>query len=102
MIRILVASSLPAVRAGLRALLAAADDCEVVGEAERLAGVSGELWPALDVVVVDAESSLDPGDWGAFGSGVAGPGLVILGPIAGDERLPAELAGHAWGYIPRF
>ncbi|MBA2450212.1 MAG: response regulator transcription factor [Chloroflexi bacterium] len=102
MIRIFVVSSLPAVRAGLRALLAAADDCEVVGEAERLAGVGGELWTALDVAVVDAESSLDPGDWGTFGPGVTGPGLVILGPIAGDERLSAELAGRAWGYVPRF
>ena len=103
MIRVFVVSPLPAVRAGLRALLAMAGDCEVVGEAERLEGAGRDsLGSGLDVVVVDAEPSLELGDSDVFDPTERGPGLVILGPVPGDERLPNELAGRAWGYVPRF
>jgi DNA-binding NarL/FixJ family response regulator len=103
MIRAFVVSPLPAVRAGLRALLGTADDCEVVGEADRLEEVGADpLGSGLDVVIVDAEPSLGLGDSDLSDSAERGPGLVILGPVPGDERLPNELAGRAWGYVPRF
>ena len=94
---VFVVSPLPAVRAGLRALVGAADDLEVVGEGQtsRQAADTG-----ADVLVIDGDPLAD----GVLELGDATeprPGLVILGPISGDERLPAELAGRPWGYVPR-
>ena len=102
MARVFVVSLLPAVRAGLRALLGLADDLTVVGEADRLDGADGLVAaPAPDVVVVDAQPGGDLADLLAVDRLGAGSGLVILGPVADDERLPIELAGRAWGYLPR-
>ncbi len=98
---VVVISPLPAVRAGLRALLEA-EGCRVVGEAARPDPSLGlAARPEVDVVVVDAAPGLDLADLALPGPGQLGPGLVILGPLADDERLPSELAGRAWGYLPR-
>ena len=108
MLRIFVVSPAPAVRAGLRALLAQAEDLQVAGEAAHLDSIPhgpfGGGLEGVDVVLVDAPRSVDGGELmppseGQPGS--AGPGLVILGPVPGDERLPGDLAGKAWAYIPR-
>ena len=99
---VFVVSPLPAVRAGLRALLGLADDLTVVGEADRLDGVDGLVAaPRPDVVVVDGEAGRDLAELVAVDRLGGGSGLVVLGPVAGDERLPTELAGRPWGYIPR-
>lgn len=102
MVRVVVVSPLPAVRAGLRAMIGAADDCEVVGVLDHLDAAVGPAGPAPDVVVLDADADFDPADVAASDRAVGGLGLVILGPVAGDERLVRELSGRAWGYVPRF
>src|SRR6266571_3439967 len=98
---VFVVSAVPAVRAGLRALLETAADLEVIGEANRLETAAQLLASEPDVLLVDSEQDFDldllvPSDGAA-----AGPGLVILGPLPAAERLPAELQGHAWAYLPR-
>ena len=102
MLRVFVVSPLPAVRAGLRALVAAADDLVVVGEAGRLDAFGSELpESAADVVVIDPGPGDDLADASPTDGVERGPGLVILGPVPDDERLAVELAGRAWGYVPR-
>ena len=104
--RLFLISPLPAVRAGLRALLGGAGEFEIAGELPSLealaatdAGETGET----DVVVLDAAPGADAADLAVAGaSGTAGgPGLVLLGPVAGEDRLPAYLAGQPWAYLPR-
>jgi DNA-binding NarL/FixJ family response regulator len=102
MFRVFVVSPLPAVRAGLRALLGVAEDCQVVGEAENLAAAnrqSTELFP--DVVIADVGPDLDLGQSGVFDPDGPRPGLVVLGPAVADQRLPSELEGRAWAYVPQ-
>jgi DNA-binding NarL/FixJ family response regulator len=95
--RIFVVSAVPAVRAGLRALIEAADDCQVVGVGDQLPGPERET--EMDVVVVDAEPDLDAGELLAHQDDRAAP--IVLGPVR-DERLLADsLAGRPWGYLPR-
>jgi DNA-binding NarL/FixJ family response regulator len=103
-LRVYVVSPLPAVRAGLRALVGEADDLVVAGEAssvEALVRDPARAGAAIDVVVVDAAPGLDGGDlvW-PEGEGER-PALVVLGPVTGDERLAVELAGRGWAYLPR-
>ena len=99
--RVFVVSPLPAVRAGLRSLLADSD-LEVVGEAERLDQSSDDLrGTGTDVVLVDLEPNLDLGALAALDGIEAGPGVVVLGPPSGDGQLAADLAGRAWAYIAR-
>ena len=102
MLRVFVVSPLPAIRAGLRALIDGAEDCEVVGEADRMQLVrTPSLGPRLDVVVVDGQPGLEIGDVTFADVTPSGPGLVILGPVTDDERLPIDLAGRPWAYVPR-
>jgi DNA-binding NarL/FixJ family response regulator len=118
-LRVFVVSPLPAVRAGLRALLETAPDCRVVGEADLPApqrvrtpeglpeGPPGGPLEVVDVVVVDAQPGLDLSEMAEGGllsdddHDERGPGLIVLGPLPGDARLPAELAARPWGYLPR-
>jgi DNA-binding NarL/FixJ family response regulator len=55
------------------------------------------------VVILDAPASFDAADLAAtLAAGPAdAPGLVLLGAVAGDEQLPAYLAGRPWAYLPR-
>ena len=107
MLHVFVVSPVPAVRAGLRALIAQDEALQVAGEAahlEPVPGVPGGPFagsPGVDVVVVDPAAGPDSGEIVPPADGQPGPALVILGPIPGDERLPGELAGRAWAYIPR-
>ena len=100
MLRVFVVSALPAVRAGLRALVGAAEDCQVVGEADHLPAGALTL-DGVDVVVVDAMAGPVPDEADPVDELGSGPRLVILGPVRADERLPAMLAGRPWGYLPR-
>lgn len=87
--RLAVVSQCPALRAGLRALLAG-EGLEVVREAAEL----GELVAGLgdvDVAVVD------PADGEAIEAGPTR--LVLLGPAPAAEGLLA--AGRPWAYLPR-
>jgi DNA-binding NarL/FixJ family response regulator len=112
MLRVAIAAALPSIRAGLRALLEAAGDSEVVGMFGRPGddrvldpdAAAGAADVVADVLVIDPSPRFDLRDVGElklFGAGDGGPGVVLLGPAAGDERLPAELAGRAWAYLPR-
>ncbi|MBI3970580.1 MAG: response regulator transcription factor [Chloroflexi bacterium] len=116
MLRVFVISPLPAVRAGLRAMIGAGGDAIVSGEADHFdesAPAFGGAGPTLDpqfaaelpdVVVIDGLPPLDAGEADEghlpYGGGNA-PGIVVLGPVPDDERLPAILAGRAWAYLPR-
>ena len=100
--RVFVVSPLPAVRAGLRAILGLADDVAVVGEAERYDPAAASLVePAPDVVVVDPDVTFGAGDLAPPEPIEHGPAPVILGPVPGDHSLAAELSGRPWGYVPR-
>src|SRR5207249_1986401 len=103
MTRLFLVSPLPAVRAGLRALLGGADGFEVAGEVPGLEALAGAGATASDVVVLDASPGVDAADLAVTrlaGPGGA-PGLVLLGPVVGDERLAPSLAGLPWAYLPR-
>jgi DNA-binding NarL/FixJ family response regulator len=102
MIRVQIVSEAPAVRAGLRALLSAADDLEVVEETDRLeAGGATSLEFGPDVVILDTIPSFELDDVGVFGTDLQAPGVVMLGPIRTNQQLPSGLLGRAWAYIPR-
>jgi DNA-binding NarL/FixJ family response regulator len=101
MIRVQVISDAPAVRAGLRALLGATDDFDIIGEGDQppSSGQAG-LEPVPDVLVVDAGRGLELGDV-FIGSDRPPAGIVLLGRLPIEHPLPGELTGRAWAYIPR-
>jgi DNA-binding NarL/FixJ family response regulator len=102
MLHVLIVSPLPAVRAGLRALLGGADDVAIVGEAERLEALGhspGDAWP--DVVVLDAEPAFDPAELTHGEAVLPPPAVVILGPVERAAALGGALAGRGWSYLPR-
>lgn len=82
-------SQYPALRAGLRALLAG-EGHEVVREAAELGELAAEL-DDVDVAVVD------PGEGEPIDAGPTR--LVLLGPAPTAEGLLA--AGRPWAYLPR-
>jgi len=99
--RVVLVSTSPAVRAGLRALLGAAGDVVVVGEGATLAvGLVDVLDAPPDVVVVDAPSagSLDDLLEWLDGQDI---GVLVLGPPNGLERLVGVEPTVAWGYLLR-
>jgi DNA-binding NarL/FixJ family response regulator len=100
-VRVILVSSSPAVRAGLRALIGADPSCEVVGDAGDLTAGALPTGAEADVVVVDADPDLGMLDELADATSAVGPAPLILGPVLGDQRLPAALAGRAWGYLQR-
>jgi DNA-binding NarL/FixJ family response regulator len=110
MISVLVVSPVPAVRAGLRALLAAVADIVVAGEAAHADEAAAR--PAMDdaapapglradVIVLDPPPAFDATDLAALGQDAPEAGIVILGPIAADLRLPAVLTQRGWAYLSR-
>ena len=102
MIRIFLVSAIPSIRAGLRSLLLEADDCQIVGQAETLEeAVDQGVDLDIDVLLLDAGSSLDPGALASLVRDGPRAGVVILGPVPGDGRLLAILGGTAWAYLPR-
>jgi DNA-binding NarL/FixJ family response regulator len=101
MTRVLLVSTSPAVRAGLRALLATAGDVVVVAESPASQpGLVEGLDAPPDVAVVDVASASaldDLSEW------LDGPdvGLLVLGPPDGLERVLALSPAFAWGYLAR-
>ncbi|MDR6170595.1 response regulator transcription factor [Curtobacterium sp. SORGH_AS_0776] len=100
--RVLVVDDHALVRSGLGAVLAATDDCEVVGEAatgEEGVALARELHP--DVVVMDLSM---PGAGGvaataALRSAMPDVRVLVLTTFADDGRVRAALAAGATGYL---
>jgi DNA-binding NarL/FixJ family response regulator len=105
MLRVFVVSPLPAVRAGLKALLAADSGVAVVGEAGSLdaarRGPFESVGTRADVLVVDAPRGFPDDDLAQLGELAPTAGVVVLGPVPGEERLVAALADRPWSYLPR-
>jgi DNA-binding NarL/FixJ family response regulator len=102
MTRVFVVSSLPTVRAGLRALLDGFADLAVVGEAASPAAALGEALAAqAEVVVLEGGPDLLADEAVALAAASEGPRLVLLGPAADERGLAAGLRAQAWGYLPR-
>jgi DNA-binding NarL/FixJ family response regulator len=101
-VRVLVVDDHALVRSGLGAVLAATDDCEVVGEAatgEEGVALARELHP--DVVVMDLSM---PGAGGvaataALRSAMPDVRVLVLTTFADDGRVSAALAAGATGYL---
>jgi DNA-binding NarL/FixJ family response regulator len=102
MVRVLLVDDHALVRAGLRAVLDRADDCEVVGEAD-----SGEAALALaaatdpDLVLMDLSM---PGMGGVAATAelrTARPGVrvLVLTTFDDDDRVRAALRAGATGYL---
>lgn len=100
--RVLVVDDHALVRSGLGAVLAATDDCEVVGEAatgEEGVALARELHP--DVVVMDLSM---PGAGGVAAtatlrSAMPDVRVLVLTTFADDGRVRAALAAGATGYL---
>ena len=101
-IRVLVADDHPAFRAGLRLMLATADDIEVVGEAEngtQAVTMATDLAP--DVVVMDLRMPGLDGIEATRRVLVAHPdtGVVVLTMFEDDESVFAAMRAGARGYV---
>lgn len=98
MIRVLIVAPYLSVRAGLRALLADTDECEIVG------AVSGSdelelLLPELNPDIVLFDENL--GELNQILEVIDGTvvGLITLGDTTGDLSLLAASELSAWGYL---
>jgi DNA-binding NarL/FixJ family response regulator len=103
MVDVYVVSPLPAVRAGLRAIVGEAADLVVAGEAASLEALARDATggPAPpDVVVLDAAGQSGADLVWPASEGLR-PAMVVLGPVAEEERLVADLAGRGWAYLAR-
>ena len=107
--RVAVVSALPAVRAGLRALVEAGGAYEVAAEASSatqlsagtaLSVATSGATSGADALIVDAEPGTEARDVveAADRAGIAA--LVILGALDGDERLSGLLA-RPFALLPR-
>jgi DNA-binding NarL/FixJ family response regulator len=100
LVRVMVAAANPALRAGLRSLLAADERLEVVAEARDLSGWP-ELAHAVDVLVLaspdDPQATLAalPQDL----QGLPYPAVLLLSDEPGAALL-GELGLAAWGLLP--
>jgi predicted amidohydrolase/DNA-binding NarL/FixJ family response regulator len=99
--RVMVAATNPALRAGLRALLASDEQLEVVAEARDLSGWA-DLPQEADVLVLAAADGLEA----ALGSlleelppGWAYPAVLLLSDEPANSAL-TELGLPAWGILP--
>ncbi|MGE3270399.1 MAG: LuxR C-terminal-related transcriptional regulator [Chloroflexota bacterium] len=101
MIDVLVISHLATVRAGLAAVLSAADDVRVVGQGRSLTDAPAiQLLPEVAVVLVDAPQS-DAVDAALGGLPEAVPGLVLLGPGSAAGDLLRAAPPFAWASLSR-
>lgn len=98
MIRVAVIAPTPAIRSGLRALLNAADDIEVVVEAVSLAAPAA-CPPDTDVVVVAVETPDTLAFDGGLGQLPDYAGLLVLSGDAGEMRTLLNLAPRPWGWL---
>jgi DNA-binding NarL/FixJ family response regulator len=100
MARVSIVSTSPAVRAGLRAVLASAGEVRVVGEDATVArALADDPDEATDVLLVEVGSADAVEDVFEVAEG-AGVGLLLLGPPSGAERLFAQAPTVPWGYLP--
>lgn len=100
-IDVLIVSPLATVRAGLAALLAAAGDLRIVGQAVSLESeAASELLSESTVVLLDAPSAEEVEGAVAVLEGL-GPGLVVLGPASAADRLSLAAPTFAWGFLAR-
>ena len=98
---VLIVSPLATVRAGLAALLTAADGLQVVGHADSLERVTAShLLSEVGVVLLDASSAEEVEDAISALEGV-GPGLLVLGPTSAGGRLPVAAPTFPWGFLAR-
>src|SRR5437764_6107711 len=96
MTRVFIAALTPALRAGLRALLAA-PDVQVVGEASALTGLAGVV-ADVDVLVVADETLLRD-----VTRAVAGDQRLALIALTDDARVARTLRAlplRGWGIVP--
>lgn len=102
MIRVLVADDHPVVRSGIVALLRAAADIEVVGEAAdggQAVAVALSLRP--DLVLMDLRMPVLDGDEATARILAAQPGIrvVVLTTYEGDESILTAIEAGASGYL---
>ena len=91
----------PALRAGLRAILAE-HGLNVVREAASLDELVAEVADApYGVAIVDPGANADAETLAEALADAPALRPLVLGPIGSPERLPALLAGRAWGYVLR-
>ncbi|MBX5493109.1 MAG: response regulator transcription factor [Chloroflexi bacterium] len=103
MTEVLVVAAYPLVRAGLRAVVGAAEDLEVVGEAASLAEVSETLAAGAAPVVLADLGALPPDELAEVGTlAREAPelGLVLLVAPGSERALPAPARGRV-AYLPR-
>ena len=100
MARVFVIAHSPALRAGLRAMLAMSVSIELIGEATRLddLGMPLAAFNSADVLVFASSEDLPPVSYGKL----SGQALVVL---ADRDELHSvvqmrRLAPHAWGILP--
>jgi DNA-binding NarL/FixJ family response regulator len=99
-ITVAVISTLPAVRAGLRALVEATGLYRVTSESASAASITSPDHQSADLLLFDAEPGTDAADITSALSLTLSPAVVILGPIEGDERLPS-LLDRPFAYLLR-
>jgi DNA-binding NarL/FixJ family response regulator len=100
-IDVLVVAPLAMVRAGLTAVLEAAEGMLVVGQVASLNHeTAANLLHQTAVVLLDASSAQEIEDAVGMLEGV-GPGLVALGPMAVEGRLLPATPSFPWGMLSR-
>lgn len=101
LIRVLIADDHEAVRSGVRAILAADDDIEVVGEAENgfdALSATHRLGP--DVALIDLRMPGTDGVWAAERITAESPTrVIVLTTYDSGELVSAALAAGAHGYL---
>jgi DNA-binding NarL/FixJ family response regulator len=98
LIQVLIVSDHPVVRAGLAAILTAAEDCRVADavSSDELVVRSAELRP--DVVLMEGESDEIEKVW-RLAVEAPGAAVLFLGRDAGERRLRQCLQAGARGYL---
>lgn len=97
-IQIVIVAPTPAIRAGLRALLAASDQVQVVAEAAHLAHLTA--LPAGADLLLLASDGWDPDDLHRLLSPTPAALLLLLDGEPTAFHGLRELAGRAWGVLP--